>query len=491
MPYLKLTDQYGNKIRAAAYEGASSGRRMSTWMASSSGINTLIESSINSLRARARHLRRNNPLADGGVDSFVADLIGTGISPSWQINDPDLKKEIQILWGDWVLEADYDGIFDFYGLQSLVSHSLIESGECLVWLKTQPKSDDLAVPLQLQVLEGDHLDETHSETIPNGNEVRMGIEFNKRGKRVAYHLWPEHPGEDYLSIERIRVPASEILHVFRATRPGQKRGTTWLASSIVKLYDFDGYDDAEMMRKKGAAMIGGYITQPPGEDMPALPFGNPTDTDTQNRDIVPLEPGTFPKLPPGMDVRFSLPADVGNNYLPFVKQQQRSISRGLGTTYEKFTGDLTEVNLASIRAGRLDFQRSCKQKQLQILAFQLCQPVAKAFLNTAILTGALSISDYAQNKRKYWRIKWRPDAWGLTEPVKEETAAQMRVRNGFASRSQIIAERGGDPEETEAEIAADNARADAPENGFVFDSDPRKTAKSGTAQIPDDDGEEK
>ena len=483
MAYLKIVDHNGNKIQtSSSYEGASAGRRMSSWMASSASVNSLIEGSINSLRARARHLRRNNPLADGGVDSFVADLIGTGITPSWQIENPDLKKEIQLLWNDFVEESDYDGIYDFYGQEALASQGLVESGESLVWLKAQPQDSDLAIPLQLQVLEGDHLDETYEETLKNGNEVRMGIEFDKKtGKRVAYWLWPEHPGESYgLNTERIRVSANEICHIFRATRPGQKRGTTWLSSVIVKMYDFDGYDDAELVRKKGAAMIGGYITQPPGEDMPALPFGNPESTDDRHRDITPLEPGMFPKLPPGMDVRFSLPADVGNNFEPFIKHQQRSMAKGIGTTYEKLTGDLTEVNLASIRSGQLDFQRACKQKQLQILAFQLCRPVAHAFLNAAVLSGALNLADYAQNKRRYWRIKWRPDAWMSTEPVKDQLAKQLRIRNGLASRSQIIAEEAGDPEEVEAEIKRDNEIADKEE--FVFDSDPRKTAKSGTAQ---------
>jgi len=486
MAYLKILDQNGNKINAnSAFEGARYGRRLGGFVASTTGINSLISSSISTLRARARHLRRNNPLCAGAVDSFVADLIGTGISPSWQIDDKELKKEIQQLWNDWAEEADYDGIYDFYGLQSLVSHALVESGEALVWMKTQPRNSDLIVPLQMQVLEGDHLDENYNVTLSSGNGVRMGIEFNKKGKRVAYWLWPEHPGESYgISLNRIRVPANEICHIYRATRPGQKRGTTWLASIIVKMYDYDGYDDAELVRKKGAAMFGGFITEPAGNVTPTNPFGGTDETDSNNRDIVPIEPGTYPVLPPGMDVRFSEPADVGGNYEVFMKHNERSMAKGLGTTREKFTGDLTDVNFSSIRAGLLDFQRCCKQKQIQVLAHQLCRPIAHIFLNTAILSGALNISDYAANKRKYWRIKWRPDAWEWVDPVKDQLAAQSAVRNGFKSREQVVAEMGGDIEEIDIQIAADNKRSD--ELGIILDSDPRNTAKSGMSQTTED-----
>lgn len=490
MPYLKILDSTGNKIQVqakSAYEGASAGRRLGGWMASTTGINSLLSGSIGNLRSRARDLRRNSPVVDGGVDSFVSDIVGTGISPSWQLEDRELKKKIQELWNDWIEESDYAGLCDFYGLQSLISHALIETGEAFVVLKPRYINSDFAVPLQLQVLESDHLDETYKTVLPNKNQVRLGIEFNKQGHRVAYHFWKEHPGESYgmAGIERVRILAKNVCHIYRPTRPGQIRGCTWLHSIIVKMHDYDAYDDAELVRKKGAAMFGGYITEPAGGTDVTLPFGGAESTDASDRDIVPLEPGMFPVLPPGMDVKFSEPADVGGSYEVWVKQQLRSIARGMGTTYEKLTGDLTEVNYSSIRAGLLGFQRFCKQIQLQTIAFQMCRPIAHAWLDMAVLSGALSLPDYAQNKRQYRRIKWRPDGWAWVDPVKDQMAEQMAVRNGFKSREEVIAERGGDIEEIDASISEGNARAD--ELGLIFDSDPRNTAKAGTIQNAEDE----
>ena len=235
--YLRTLDVYGRPIHISAligaYEGASAGRRMGTWGTSISGPSSVVSGSLNSLRSRSRQLIRNNPLVDGGVDAYVANIIGSGINPRWQMNNLDLKGKLQQLWDDWSDEADYSETLNFYGLQSLVSRGLIDAGEILCRLIPCRPEEGLSIPLQLQVLEADHLDEAYSTILENGNEIRMGIEIDARGKRVAYHLWPEHPGEAFITrrniAQRVRVPASEIIHVFRPMRAGQMRGGPWLA----------------------------------------------------------------------------------------------------------------------------------------------------------------------------------------------------------------------------------------------------------------------
>ena len=83
--YLKIVDASGNKIPASAYsghyEGASYGRRLNTWGTSSAGVNATLWSSLNTLRARSRQLVRNDPMAAGGIDTLVANLLGTDVSP--------------------------------------------------------------------------------------------------------------------------------------------------------------------------------------------------------------------------------------------------------------------------------------------------------------------------------------------------------------------------------------------------------------------------
>ena len=334
------------------------------------------------------------------------------------------------------------------------------------------------VPLQLQVLESDHLDETYSTVAPNGNEIRMGIEFDKAGQRKAYWMFREHPGETFMTIanqfDRVRIPASEIIHAFQPVRPGQQRGRPWLSSLILTIHELNQFNDAELVRKKTAAMFGGFITQPSEEgNMPPL-FGNEASPDNTGTPVIDMQPGTFPALPPGYNVTFSEPADVGGNYDSFVKHQERRVARGLGgLTYEKFTGDLSGVNYSSIRAGNLEFQRQCKQFIFNVMAYQICRPVARYWLSQVALSNAMFLPGYAKYPKSYMRIKWTIDGWPWVDPLKDLKASTGLVRSGFSSRTQEVAERGLDVEALEDEIMADNERADAA--GLVFDSDARKS----------------
>ena len=79
-------------------------------------------------------------------------------------------------------------------------------------------------------------------------------------------------------------------------------------------------------------------------------------------------------LEPGEDVKFSQPADVGASYAEFLRMQFRAVAAAMGITYELLTGDLTQVNYSSIRAGLLEFRRRCEAIQHGVIVHQLCRP---------------------------------------------------------------------------------------------------------------------
>lgn len=470
---------------ASEYEGAGVTRRFGeTWGLGVSGPSASLTYSLSSLRSRSRKLAMNEPQIDGGLDTLAANMIGTGITPRWQLKDSGLKREIQELWADWAKEADADEATDYYGLQTLAARSMIESGENLCRYVPRRVDANMSVPFQLQLLEADHLDETFSSINPqNGNEIRFGIEFNSRGQRVAYHIYKEHPAEMFLmgdNTTRIRIPASQMRHIYRPLRPGQKRGRPWLASVILAMHELSKYDDAEVVRKTAAAMFGGFITSTSGTEGGSR-LGIPTMVDSQNRDIVALEPGTFPKLPQGMDVKFSEPADVGGNYEAFTKRQDRRIARGFGgLSYEKYSGDLTDASYSSIRTGTLAEQRIWKMVIYNVMVPQFCQPSAAYFIRQAVLSGTLNIKDFQSDPRKYLRIKWCIDGWAWVDPLKDVMAEKVAMRSGLKSRAESASERGRDVEEVDAEIASDNERSD--KAGLIFDTDPRQQAANGAAR---------
>lgn len=461
MNLFKSIANFFKKKASAPYDGAGHGRRLGNWYPSNSSINTILASNLSVLRNRARDIVRKNPYASNAIDSIVANCIGTGIKPQSKAKDADFRRAIQELWLQWTDQADYAGVLDFYGLQALALRSVVESGECFIRFKVDKNA---SVPLKLQVLEAEHLDSTKNTELVNGNIIRSGIEFDKKGNRVAYHLFKEHPGDGCFAgtASCCRIPASEILHIFKPLRPGQIRGEPWLSNVLLKLHELDQYEDAELVRKKTSAMFAGFVTRlDPESEM--FNEGNSENGVAFSG----LEPGTMQFLDPGEDIKFSSPSDVGGTYEVFMKQQLRAIATGMGITYEQLTGDLSDVNYSSIRAGLVEFRRKCAMLQHNLIVFQLCRPVWNKWLQLAILSDAVK----CPQDSTFTLVKWIPQGFAWVDPQKEQAAQMNAVRCGFKSRAEVVSELGYDVEEIDAEISADNERADT--LNLIFDSDGR------------------
>ena len=475
--------------QSPVHEAAGRGRRSLAWMPSNPGAVAAMLATHTDLRIKSRDLVRRNAWAQAALDAFVANAVGTGIKPQSLSDDEQFKADVQALWRDWTEEADSAGQTDFYGLQALACRSMLEGGECLIRLRPRRVEDGLAVPLQLQLLESEHLPIHLNTDLPSGNAVRSGIEFDALGRRVAYHLYRSHPEDGRLApmsgqggMETVRVDAREVIHLYRVLRPGQIRGEPWLSRALVKLNELDQYDDAELVRKKTAAMFAGFVTRQNPED-------NLMGEGATNGDgiaLAGLEPGTLQILEPGEDIKFSDPADVGSSYSEFLRTQFRAVAAAIGITYEQLTGDLTGVNYSSIRAGLLEFRRRCEMVQHSVLVHQMCRPVWAAWMKQAVLSGALDAPGFARGgparRRQYLAVKWIPQGWQWVDPEKEYKAMLLAIRAGLMSRSEAISANGYDAEDVDREIAADNRRAD--DLGLIFDSDPRYTSKDGGSGEP-------
>ena len=356
--------------RRPVHEAAGSGRRALAWRPGNPGALAATFATGHDLRVKSRDLVRRNAWAGSAVDAFVTNCIGTGIKPQSIATDAAFREAVHALWWDWCAEADADGITDFYGLQALACRAMLEGGECFVRLRVRRPEDGLAVPLQIQLLEAEHVPLTFNTTLPGANPVRGGIEFDRLGRRAAYHLTRAHPGDPVMrprDHDLVRVPADRIAHLFRPLRPGQIRGEPWLARALVKLDELDQYDEAALVRAKVAALFTGFVVSPDPED--AVMGEGEADEDGVVE--ASLEPGTMQRLRPGQDVRFAEPADAGSSYEGFFRNQLRAVATAAGVTYEQLSGDLTQVNYSSIRAGLLEFRRRCETIQHAVVVHQL------------------------------------------------------------------------------------------------------------------------
>lgn len=447
-----------------SYQAAGGGRRAEGWRGGSSGANAEARNALIKLRNRSRELVRNNPYARRVVDVIPANVVGTGIQARPDVQGQQPYRRIKQAWTQWAetMACDWGERTDFYGLQAQVMRAVVESGECLV-LRRRLRNAPGRVPLQLQVLEADYLDHSRDMMLASqpGNEVVQGVEYSG-GKVVGYWLYDRHPGELYgLAISRF-VPVEDVLHIYRVDRPGQVRGIPWLAPVMVRLNDFDTYEDAQLQRQMVAACFAGFIQDTGGGDgysgLPTVQGPN-----GQKQTVDRLEPGMMEILPPGKTITFASPPPV-DGYAEYSKQVLRSIAVGTGISYEMLTGDLTGVNFSSGRMGWIEAHRQVTAWQWQIMVNQLCEPVWRWFMEAAALA----------NVSETVGARWTPPRREMIDPVKETAALQSSVRNGFTSLSQAIQSLGDDPETMLPELAADLQKLDA--LGLVLDSDPRRGA---------------
>lgn len=449
----------------ARYDAAGQGRRLAGWNPPASGPNRAI-TGLQTIRNRARDSSINDWSGASANQKWTTALIGVGITPRFKrVVEKARRLEINDLWADFVQQCDADSVLNFYGLQTLAVRSWLDAGEVFVRRRNRYIEDDLPVPLQLQVIEAEMvplLDADTYDGLPKGHRIRSGIELDKRGRRVAYWVHREHPGDPsqaYVAADKlVRVLASEMIHVFEPLRPGQMRGVSMLAPVLTRLRNIENYDDATLTRQQLANLVVAFITRklPPltgDEDIDGL-TGQPISADGDGTPLVGLQPGLVQELEDGQDVNWSNPPEAGTSYSDYMRTQHLGTSAGAGLPYELFSGDIKDVSDRTLRIIINDFRRHAEQRQWQIVIFQFCERAIKWFAEAAAIAGKISVSEVDLVRR----AEWSTHGWAHIHPVQDPQGKKLEVDAGFRSRSSVIGERGEDPDTVDEERAADIAR---------------------------------
>jgi lambda family phage portal protein len=352
-----------------------------------------------------------------------------------------------------------------------------------VFFRFRPRrpQDGLTVPLQVQMLPSEMLPLNRNEVQPSSNVIRQGIEFDRIGRRVAYHFLRRHPGDltdPGVAGETVRIPASEIVHIIDPVDAGQLRGISRFAAGIVKLFLLDQYDDAELDRKKVAAMHALFITTP----APAEPLDAVEGRDENGERTFDLQPGQITMLEPGEEIQTSDPADSGATYEPFQYRTLLQVSAALGVPYAYLSNDMLKANYSNSRLALLEFRRRIEAYQHAVIVWQFCRQVWARWMDTAAMAGAIELPQYETRRRDCLACSWLPPKWDWVDPMKDARAEIEQINAGLKSRSQALAERGFDAEQVDAEIAADREREKS--LGLMFGKMPH-TGSQPTAN-PDD-----
>lgn len=443
---------------AARYDAAGAGRRISKWNPPAQGPARAIDGT-EPLRRRARDSVANDWGGHAAVQKWTTSLVGIGIIPRW--DDEALNES----YADFMREADADGVLDGYGIQALGVTSWYSAGE--VFLRRRDRSLDapLSVPVQVQLIESDYcpmFDSTSWPGLPVGNRIRQGIELNKYGRRIAYWMFKEHPGEmvnkSPTPDQMIRIPASEISHLFEPKRPGQLRGVSELANILIRIRSSADFEDAVLDRQKLANLFVAFIKRPPPPETADIEFdpltGLPRYYDAVGNPLAALEPGIMQELQPGEDVTFANPPEAGTTFSEYMRTSQLGTAAGGGLPYELFSGDIQNVSDRTLRVVINEFRRYCEQRQWHLVIPRLCQPMVDWWAEAMVLAGKLPMSRLREAKA----ATHNPHGWEYIHPVQDVEGKLKAIEGGLTSRSAEISKRGDDPKKVDQQRAADQKR---------------------------------
>lgn len=456
------------RIHLRNYEGAKSSHRTDGWYRSG-GDAVTSSLAVQTLRNVGRDLIRNNGWARN------ANRVIAGCSVGWGIRARGLPDGIGKDFDKWAkgTACHVRGKLNFYKMQRLIVETMFQSGGVLLVRRFTGSPE---MPLQIDILEPDYIDAAKSDfavgKLPKGNRIRQGIEFDQNGKVVAYWLKDGHPGAmDLPALTSKRVSAENVLYVYNVERPEQIHGIPWLCASMVKIKEFDEYSDARLLQSKIAACFGAFVRDPNGDGLSAG-LGPKDGSNPKSTGVDSLEPGMVKYLLPGEDITFATPPAPGLGSAQFSKEQLQEISAGLGLPYEDLTGDFSNANYSTLRAGRENLRATVEDIRWNILAPQALDPIMSWFIE------AYSVAKGGPLEVEY---EWTPPPTRLLDPEKEGPAYRRLVRAGLMTPSEAVAEMGKDPKQHWEEYERDIATLD--EKGIILDSDPRKTTDTGQKQM--------
>lgn len=437
------------------------------------------------LRQRSRMLYMAAPLATSAIKACRTNVVGQGLKLSAKV-DSDLlgltaeqasewqrkaEKEFY-LWADSRLMCDALGLSDFNEIQQIALMSWVLSGDAFCLFKYAKKTKNNPYQLRLHIIEADRISTpadmittalgvlTKGVNKDNGNEIFDGVEVNKDGQVVAYHIRNTYPFETTdAQTKWIRIDAvgketemPNILHMMDAERPDQYRGVSFLAPVIEPLLQVRRYTESELTAAAIESCFAGFIKAELRTD--EMPFNSTKpQVEEDGEELVeersdPNEfsfgPGEFNVLKPGEDIAFTDPKRPAGGFQNFV----RAIAEQVGAALEIPAEVLLKSFNSSYSASRGALLEAWKMFRMRREWFtkDFCKPVYETWLTEAVASGRIKAPGFFNDPmiRKAWcGSEWTGPSQGQLNPVQEVQAEVLLVEHGFSTHEQSTARLNG------------------------------------------------
>ena len=428
-------------------------RLTADWATSTGQIDTDLRGDLVALRSRSRELCKSNDYAKKYLRLLIQNVVGSeGFilqvkSYEWRkrkngsftkVFDEVANRIIEEQWWKWGNKrwCEITGKLTFRQLCNVAIESVARDGEVL--FRKIPNSTVNPHGFTLQIIPADYLDAAYNEELKDGNYIRMGIEYNRNGKPVAYHITKTLPSKELFNVvitgEKERITADQIIHLFYQEHPVQSRGYSWLTQSMWKLWQLGKFEEASVVNARVSAAKMGFFKDSTGE-------GIDDEFQEENGQLIDsVEPGYMGYIGQKEFVPFD-PKFPTDQYAGFTKSMLRAIASGLGVSYNTLCNDLEGVNYSSIRAGLIDEREFYKDIQGWFRDSFLV-PVFEEWLKMILLKPDINLP--ADKYDKFNEPTFVGRRWPWVDPLKDIQANKLAIEQGLKTRQQIISEQGGD-----------------------------------------------
>lgn len=395
------------------------------------------------IRSRARDLVHNNPYAAAAVEILTSHTVGTGVRAA--ISNDDEFEAYYRAWADST-EADEDGRLTYYGHQQLAARSMYEGGDGIIIMRERKIGDKLA--LTLQSIDPDMVQEGAAPKY-DGNTVHAGVEVDPDGRRVGMHIRP-----DLESFETVFIQERDIIHLMEIEYGGQVRGIPRGARAQLATKDVDEFFTAAHRRAKAESCTYGVVTSPDATQVESLFSDEPEESveyydEMDGRYLVgeSLREGGIMKLNTGETYQ-SVAAPASNGVGDYIRLGLRAVAVGYGVMYDQISGDLSSINFASFKAGKMDFNR-----RIDVIR---AHAVIPQFLK--IIRRLREVFEVNEGRISQANVRLTPPGRESIEPAKDALADMTLMSAGLLTFSQACHKRGLDPEEQIKELRSEREK---------------------------------
>ena len=451
-------------VKRRSFFSSETERVLSGWTTQSSSIDEWLNHELVIMRARSTEAVHRNPFAkrfQTAVKSNIVGPDGVTVQPQVRIRrdgrdvpDDAANNAITNALKDWAqFHCDRGRKLSFIDFQNLAINHASKDGEFIFRIYEGSSKSYGKYGLQLKKIHPELLDTTKNMTERNGNEIRLGVEYNSDDIPVFYHFRKRGRSGSLQGGEPYKVSASQIIHGFINEEADQSRGIPWMHAALERLKHLEKYDETAMVASRVGASKMLLLRSDEGDQYE----GDEDEDGEEYHDgstLTDLNPGEVENIG-RMQVESFDPRYPHEMYADFVKATLRSISSGIGVSYHSISNDLEGVNYSSIRAGVLEDREIYRGLQEWFIR-SFIHPVISRFIVRAIMNQAILIGNVPLSRPidSYLNFKYQGRRWAWVDPQKDGSSNDMAIKNRTKSTGDVMREQGNiDPLSTWQEIS--------------------------------------